>query len=77
MAKKITVQEDIALVQAMQLKATGATVHKVNNLLCTYKGFIACYNDMGKHFEKIEEMERKMRVFLLEQNRLTFSGGSV
>lgn len=58
---------DEALILQVQLKATGASIHRVNQLLCAYSSYAHIVEqepDDAEAKSTLEETERLLRIFV-------------
>lgn len=66
------VQEDTSLVFEAYRISNGVTVHRLNNLVCSYRGFVELVRRGSKrHLEDAERLERELRQFIYQQKALT------
>lgn len=74
----LLVQEDITLVNEAYRVSNGATVHRLNNLVCSYRGFVELIQQGSKHhLEDAVRLERELRQFIYQQKVLTIPSLSV
>lgn len=65
------VQEDASLIFNAYKISTGANVHKLNNMVCAYKGYVDLAQQSESFVEHAERLEREIRQFIAREKSLT------